>query len=75
MSRMGNKVKVMSSQIEIVTLKKFCEYTEKIKNIEVALSRMADIVIEQYKIFSNLENKPQLNCKGRECIHQCRDNA
>jgi hypothetical protein len=30
-----------------VTLKKFCEYTEKIKNIEVALAKLSDVTIEQ----------------------------
>ncbi|CAK72911.1 unnamed protein product (macronuclear) [Paramecium tetraurelia] len=76
MMRMGNKVKVMSSQIEITTLKKCCEYTEKIKNIELALSKLADVVVEQQYLQQQLlENNKQQNFKGKEFIHLYKGNA
>ncbi|CAD8061439.1 unnamed protein product [Paramecium primaurelia] len=68
MTRMGNKVKVMSSQIEIITLKKCCEYTEKIKNIELSLSKLADIVVEQKQQILKLQRQRVHSPLQRQCL-------
>ncbi|CAD8172880.1 unnamed protein product [Paramecium octaurelia] len=68
MTRMGNKVKVMSSQIEITTLKKCCEYTEKIKNIELALSKLADVVVEQKQQIIKLQRQRVHSPLQRQCL-------
>ena len=36
----------MNSNIEIVSMKKFCEISEKLKNVELNLSKITDIVSE-----------------------------